>query len=87
MGDDGISDISAGAGKGVGGMVNGTGLTSGSIARSGAYGGSSSMGVETRIDNELAEVGGLVRRSWVDGSKERIWKLTLRMSLTRLKPE
>ena len=29
MGDDGVSDSSAGAGEGVGGMVNGAGLTSG----------------------------------------------------------
>ena len=35
MGGDGVSDI----GEGVGGMVNGTGLTLGSIARSGACGG------------------------------------------------
>ena len=42
MGGDGVSDISAGAGEGVGGMVNGTGLTSGSIARSGACGGGDS---------------------------------------------
>ena len=54
---DGVSDVSVGAGEGVGGMVNGTGLTSGSIARSGACGGGSSLGVETRVDNELAEVG------------------------------
>ena len=33
MGSDGVSDVSAGAGEGVGGIVNGTGLTSGSIAR------------------------------------------------------
>ena len=39
MGGDGVSDVSAGVGEGVGRMVNGTGLTSGSIARSGAYGG------------------------------------------------
>ena len=39
MGGDGVSDISAGAGEGVGGVVNGAGLTSGSIARSGASGG------------------------------------------------
>ena len=49
---DGVSDISAGAGKGVGGMVNGTGLTSGSIARSGA------CGTETHINNEFVGVGG-----------------------------
>ena len=37
MGGDGVSDISAGAGEGVGRMVNGAGLTLGSIARSGAF--------------------------------------------------
>ena len=36
MGGDGVSDISVGAGEGVGGMVNGAGLISGSIARSGS---------------------------------------------------
>ena len=36
MGGDGVSDISAGAGEGFGGMVNGAGLTLWSIARSGA---------------------------------------------------
>ena len=35
MGGDGVSDISAGAGEGVGGMVNGVGLTSGSGASGG----------------------------------------------------
>ena len=40
---DGISDISAEAGEGVGGMVNGAGLTSGSIARLGASGGGSTV--------------------------------------------
>ena len=39
MGGDGVSNISARAGEGVGRMVNGAGLTSGSIARSGASGG------------------------------------------------
>ena len=34
MGGDGVSDISAIAGEGVGGMVNEAGLTSGSIASS-----------------------------------------------------
>ena len=39
---DGISDVSVGAGEGVGRMVNGTGLASRSIARSGAcWGGDS----------------------------------------------
>ena len=86
MGGDGVSDVSAG----VGGMVNGAGLTSGSITRSGACGDDSTVGAETGVDNELAEVGrfsesdgGLVRRSWVDGSEERIWKLSLRIHLRR----
>ena len=39
MGGDEVSDISAGAGEEVGGMVNGTGLILGSIARSEASGG------------------------------------------------
>ena len=47
MGGDGVSDVSAGA-DGVGRMVNGTGLTSGSIARPGACEGGSSVGTETR---------------------------------------
>ena len=34
MGSDGVSDVSAGAGEGVGRMVNGAGLASGSNARS-----------------------------------------------------
>ena len=40
------------------GMVNGTGFTSESIVRLGACGGCCSVGAETCIDNELAEVGG-----------------------------
>ena len=51
-----VIDISAGAGEGVDGMVNGAGLTSGSIARSEACWGGGSVGAETRVDNELAEV-------------------------------
>ena len=49
MGGDGVSDISAGADEGVGGVVNGAGLASGSIARSGASGGGSTVGAETRF--------------------------------------
>ena len=45
MDGDGVSDVSAGAGEGDGGMMNGTGLTSGPIARSGACGGGSSVGM------------------------------------------
>ena len=53
MGDDGVSDISEEVGR----MVNGTGLTLESIARSGACGGGSSMGIETPIDSELWRLG------------------------------
>ena len=58
MGGDGVSDISAGAGEGVGRMVNGAGLTLGSTARSGASRDGSTVGAETRVDNELAKVRG-----------------------------
>ena len=58
MGGDGVSDISARAGEGVGGMVNGAGLTSGSIPRLGASGSGSTVGVETHVDNELAKFRG-----------------------------
>ena len=58
MGDDGVSDISAGAGEGVGWMVNGAGLTSGSIAWSGACGDGSTVGTVTGVYNELAKVRG-----------------------------
>ena len=47
-----------GAVEAVGGLLNGTGLTSGSIARSGACVGGSSVGAETHVDNVLVEVGG-----------------------------
>ena len=58
MGGDGVSDISTGAGEGVGGVVNGAGLTLESIARSGASGGGSTVGMETRVINELVKVRG-----------------------------
>ena len=53
--------------------------------------GDSSMEAETRVNNELAEVGvfsegdreGLVTRSWVDGSEERILKPSLSTRLRR----
>ena len=38
--------------------MNGTGLTLGSVARSGVSGGGRIMGVETRVHNKLAEVRG-----------------------------
>ena len=53
MGGDGVSDVSAGAGEGVGWMVNGTGLTLGCFARSGACGGGSSVGAETIFVSSL----------------------------------
>ena len=58
MDANGVSDISTRAGEGVDGVVNGAGLTSGSIARSGASGGGSTLGMEAGVDNELAKVRG-----------------------------
>ena len=58
MGGNGVSDISTRAGEGVGGVVNGARLTSGSTARSGVSGGGSTVGTETGVDNELAKVLG-----------------------------
>ena len=89
MGSNGVSEVSAVADERVGAMVNGTSLTCGSIAGLGACGDYSLVGVKTHVNNELAEVGeflegdrgGLVRRSWVDGSEERIWKPSLRIHL------
>ena len=46
----GVSDMSVRAGEGVGGMVNGAGITSKSIARSGASGGGSTVGTETHVE-------------------------------------
>ena len=54
----GVSDVSAGACEEVVGMVNGTCVTMGFIVKSIAVGDGSSVGAETRIDNEFAEVGG-----------------------------
>ena len=83
MGGDGVSDISAGAGEGVGGMVNGAGLTSGSIARSGASGGGSTVGRRLMSTMSWRRLRGFRkvtdRRSWVDGSEVRIWKSSLRI--------
>ena len=49
----------------------------------------SAMGSESGVDNELVEIRGLqkvtednlVGRLWVDGSKERTWKPSLRIRL------
>ena len=64
-------------------------LASGSIAGPEASEGGRFLGAETSVHNELAEVGGflkvtegsLVRRSWVEGSEERMWKPSLRIRL------
>ena len=61
----------------------------GQVLHRGLLQGREPVGAETCIDNELAEVGGfqkvteggLVRRFWVDGSEERIWKPSLRIHL------
>ena len=61
----------------------------GQVLHRGLLQGQEAVGVETRVDNELVEVGGfrkvteggLVRRTWVDGSEERIWKPFLRIRL------
>ena len=58
MGGDEASDISAGAGEGVDGVVIEAGLASGSIARSGASEGGSTVGAETLVDNDLVKVRG-----------------------------
>ena len=67
--------------------MNGAGLTSGSIAGSGANGGVRIMGAEATVHSKLAKVteGDLVTRSWVDGSTERMWK-PLRICLRRWGP-
>ena len=62
MGGNGVSDISTRAGEGVGGVVNGASLTSGLIARSGASTGDSTVGAETYVHNELAEVRGFGKK-------------------------
>ena len=69
VGGNGVSDISMRAGEGVGGVVNGAGLTSGSIARSGASGGGSTVGMETGVDNELAKV-----REFSEGDRWGVWR-------------
>ena len=58
MASNGVSEVGAGAGERVVRMVNGTSLASGSIAGPGGGGGGRSVGAETSVHNELAEVGG-----------------------------
>ena len=67
-------------------MVNGIGLTSESIARPGACGGWRLVSTMSwwRLEGfRKVTEGGLLRRSWIDGSKERIWKPSLRIHLRR----
>ena len=54
MSSNGVSEVSAGAGR----MVNGTSFASGSIAGSGAFGGCRPVGAETWVDNDFVEVEG-----------------------------
>ena len=72
MGCDRVSDVSAGTGEGVGDLVNGTGLTLGSITRSRACGVGLSVGAEICIDNELVEIGG-----FLEGDNRRFGKKVL----------
>ena len=58
-----------------------------------AGGGCRIMGAEADVHNKLAEVWGfvesdrgLMRKSWVDGSEERMWKPSLRICLSRWRP-
>ena len=73
--------------------MNGADLTPGSVVGPRAGGGGRIMGAEAGVHHKLAKVwwfaesdrGGLVR-SWVDGSKERMWKPSLRIRLSRCRP-
>ena len=85
MGDDSVGEIGAKTGERVDGKVNRTRP----VSESEAGGGSRFMQAKNSVNNELTEIaggagsggGGLVRRSWVDGSKEKIWKPSLRIRL------
>ena len=67
MSGDGVSDVSAGAGEGVGRMVNGAGLTSG-LFQGWEPVGWQYCGGRSRVDNELAEV-----RGFSEGDKTGVW--------------
>ena len=74
--------------------MDGAGLTTGSVAGSGASGAGRIMWVETNVHYKFAEVwglwkvrdGSLMRRSEVDRSEERKWKPSLRIRLSRWRP-
>ena len=57
MGSNMVSEVGAGAGERVGGMVNGTSFALGSIAWLGTCGGGRPLGAETSVHNGLPEVG------------------------------
>ena len=65
MGGDGVSGISAGPGEGVDGMVNGAGLTSGSVARSGASGDGSIVGQRLVSTKSWRRLGGFRKGWWI----------------------
>ena len=62
MGGDGVSDISARADEGVGGMVKWGRSYIGVYCKVGSLLGWRFCGVETRFDNELVEVRGFLGR-------------------------
>ena len=80
MGSNWVSEVSAGAGERVGGMVNGVSLTLGFIAEAGACEGGRTSGgrdlCQEWVGRALEVFGrwqeGLVRRSWIDGSNHII---------------
>ena len=61
MGGYVVSEVGTGAGERIDGRMNGTHLTSGSIAWSGASGGTI-MGVEAGVQNELVEIQGICKK-------------------------
>ena len=67
MGGDGVSDVSAGAGKGVDGMVNGKVFNIGVYCKVGSLSGWQFCGVETRVNN--------VGRDWgfSEGDRGGVW--------------
>ena len=90
----GVSEVGIGTSEQVDRMVNGAGFALGSTAGSGASVDGGIMGqrlVSTMSWWRLGGLrkvteGGLVRLSWADGSKERMWKPPLRISLRRWRP-
>ena len=69
MGSDGVSEVGVAAGDRVDGMVNGTSFHWGLL--------------QGQEPVEVSTEGGMVRRSWVEGSDERMWRPSLRICLRR----